>query len=164
MELSSLFLKLLLFGFFVSFSTPVFRIPDLITGKVIAVTDGDTIEILFAGKPMKVRLGHIDCPELKNHQPFGIAAKQFTSEMCFGQIVTIINQNQYDRYHRLIGVAINNKGINVNKALVVAGLAWHFKKYSADKAYASLEQIAKMQVVGLWRDKNPIPPWKWRHH
>ncbi len=138
-------------------------LPYKISGKVIAIKDGDTIEILFDGKPLKIRFAHIDCPELKKNQPFGKAAKQFTSTMCFGQMVTIENNNKFDRYRRLIGIVINEKGQNVNKELLIAGLAWHFKKYSADQTYAALENEARAKQVGLWADKNPIPPWKWRH-
>lgn len=42
-----------------------------ITGKVIHVIDGDTIEILYEGKPLRIRLNGIDCPE--KYQPFGTA-------------------------------------------------------------------------------------------
>ena len=45
------------------------------TGKVVGVTDGDTITVLAEGnKPYKVRLQHIDCPETR--QPFATKAKQ----------------------------------------------------------------------------------------
>jgi len=132
--------------------------------KVIGVKDGDTIEILLNGKPLTIRLAHIDCPELKKSQPFGKAAKQFTSAMCFGQTVSIANENKFDKYHRLIGIVINDKGQNVNQELLKAGLAWHFKKYSTDKEYAALEVKAQAIRIGLWADKNPIPPWEWRRH
>lgn len=139
-------------------------LPINFQGKVIAVKDGDTIEVLYLNNTIKIRLAHIDCPEVKMHQPFGQAAKQFTSSICFGQIVTVINQGKFDRYKRLIAVVINNKNENVNKALVKAGLAWHFLKYSADSSYAQLEVIARKNKVGLWADKNPTPPWLWRNH
>jgi micrococcal nuclease len=134
-----------------------------ITGKVIGVKDGDTIEVLFNGQPLTVRLEHIDCPELRKSQPFAKAAKQFTSAMCFGQVVTIINQKRYDRYKRLIGVVINTHGQNINKELLKAGLAWHFKKYSTDKAYADLQEYARLKQVGLWKERSPVAPWDWRN-
>ena len=133
-----------------------------LTGKVIAIKDGDTIEILFNGHPLTVRLEHIDCPELRKSQPFAKAAKQFTSAMCFGQVVTIINENKYDRYRRLIGVIINTHGENVNKELLKAGLAWHFKRYSTDNDYAELEEGARLKQIGLWKERTPVAPWDWR--
>ena len=41
------------------------------TGKVVGVTDGDTITVLAEGnKQYKVRLQHIDCPETR--PPFAL--------------------------------------------------------------------------------------------
>ncbi len=57
------------------------------SGRVIGVTDGDTIKVLHNGKAEKIRLHGIDCPE--KAQPFGTKAKQFTSEMVFGKDVTV---------------------------------------------------------------------------
>ena len=48
------------------------------TGKVVGVTDGDTITVLYQGnKQYKVRLQHIDCPE--TGQPFATKAKKNVS-------------------------------------------------------------------------------------
>jgi endonuclease YncB( thermonuclease family) len=132
-----------------------------IQGKVIKIKDGDTIDILFDGKPLTIRFAHVDCPEKK--QPFGTVAKQFTADKCFGQVVTIQNENKYDRNKRLIGVVINEQGENVNKELLKAGLAWHYKKYSTDESYSELEIIAREAKVGLWVDNNVVPPWDWRN-
>jgi micrococcal nuclease len=132
-----------------------------ITGKVISVKDGDTIKILYNGKALTIRLAHVDCPEKK--QPFGAAAKKFTSSKCYGQTVTVQHENKYDRNKRLIGVVINAKGENINTALVKTGLAWHFKKYSTQKEYAALENTARQNKTGLWADKNPVAPWEWRN-
>ncbi len=111
---------------------------------------------------MTIRFAHVDCPEIRKGQPFGQAAKKFTSELCFGQIVTVINEGKYDRYKRLIAVIINEENENVNKELVKAGLAWHFIKYSNDTSYDDLELTARQNKVGLWADENPTPPWDWR--
>lgn len=132
-----------------------------ISGKVIKVKDGDTIDILFNGKPLTIRLAHIDCPE--KAQPFGVAAKKFISDKCFGKVVIIQNESNYDRNGRLIGVVINEKGEILNKEIIKAGLAWHFKQFSSDEQYAELENFARQKKVGLWFDENPVPPWEWRH-
>jgi micrococcal nuclease len=125
----------------VSFSCSVSNkeLPTGIIGKVIRIKDGDTIEILYDGKPLIVRLAHVDCPEIKRNQPFGKAAKQFTSDLCFGDIVTVENENKFDRYDRLIGVIINSKCDTVNLELVKAGLAWHYKQYSSNTLYSETE-------------------------
>ena len=48
------------------------------TGRVIGVTDGDTITVLHNGKGERIRLHGIDCPEKR--QAFGKRAKQFTAQ------------------------------------------------------------------------------------
>ncbi len=131
-----------------------------IRGKVIGIKDGDTIDILYNEKKLTIRLAHIDCPEKK--QPFGAVAKKFMSEKCFGQAVIIEHNNKYDRNKRLIGEVINSSGENLNKELVKAGLAWHYKQYSSDTVYANLENEARKKRVGLWIEINATPPWKWR--
>ena len=135
--------------------------PDM-SGKVIGIVDGDTIDLLYNNKPLRIRLEHIDCPEIRKKQPYGAAAKKFTSDKCFGQMVSIKHRNQIDRNKRLIGEVINADGLNVNKALVKAGLAWHFLKYSSSQEYAALEKSARAMKVGLWKDPHPTPPWNWR--
>ena len=131
-----------------------------ISGKVIKVKDGDTIELLVDGKPVTVRLEHVDCPEKK--QPFGTAAKQFTAEKCFGKTVRLIHSNKYDRNGRLIGVVMTDSVTNLNKELVKQGYAWHFLKYSRDSSYSLLERTARKLKRGLWNDNHPVAPWEWR--
>ena len=62
----------------------------------------------------------------------------------------------------MISVIINSSGENINKELVKAGLAWHYKKYSTENEYAKLEIEARKNRVGLWSEGNPTPPWDWR--
>lgn len=129
----------------------------IFVAKVIRILDGDTMEILYQNNPIKIRLAHIDCPEKRKSQPFGNNAKIALSNLCFGQLVTVRSE-KIDRYRRLIAVVINNKNINVNQEMVKLGMAWHFKKYSKDSFYATLELAARKRKVGLWQDPNPTPP------
>lgn len=133
------------------------------SAKVIGISDGDTMEILYKKNRIKIRLAHIDSPEKRGTQPFGNQAKQTLSNLCFGKIVTI-QAEKYDRYRRLIAVVINDKGQNVNKQMLKQGMAWHYKKYSKDSDYSKLENEARKSRVGLWQDKAPIAPWLWREN
>ncbi len=136
--------------------------PTEFTAKVIAIKDGDSIEVFYEGKTISIRLADIDCPEIRRIQPFGKAAKKFTSFLCYGQLVKVQHTNTFDRYKRLIATIINAQNKNVNKELVVAGLAWHFKKYSTNADIAKLEITARVNKVGLWKDDYPVAPWEWR--
>lgn len=129
--------------------------------KVIRIIDGDTMEVLYDGKPLKIRLAHIDCPEKRGAQPFNSNAKKALSDLCFGQKVTLYSQ-EYDRYKRLIAVIINDKKQIVNQEMIKQGLAWHFKRYSKDPIYHQLELDARKNKIGIWQEPNPTPPWQWR--
>ncbi len=131
------------------------------SAKVIRIIDGDTLEVLYGELPVKLRLEHIDCPEKRGKQPFGNAAKQALSDLCFGQTVKI-EWSSKDRNGRYISVVFNENGLNINKEMVRIGMAWHFKRYSKDSSYAELENEARKNKVGLWKDPNPIAPWDWR--
>ena len=139
---------------------PLFLLPIKETGKVIAVKDGDTIDVLLSGKAQRIRLGHIDCPE--KNQPYGAKAKLYTSDKSFGKTVTVLHNRQYDRNKRLIAEIILTNGDTLNRELVKTGLAWHYKKYSGDTTYSMLEKGARIVKKGLWADKEPIAPWLWR--
>lgn len=143
--------------FFFSFSCNIST--EISGGKVVKIKDGDTIVILSDGKETTIRFADIDCPE--KNQPFGMKAKKFVSDLCFSKEVEIKNDGTKDRYGRLIGTVILNRTI-INKELVKAGLAWHFKKYSSDSSYSVLEKEARENHIGIWSQPNPIAPWDWR--
>lgn len=107
---------------------------------------------------VKIRLASIDCPERK--QPFSAVATKFISDAIFSRRVKVFVDSK-DRYGRSIG-RVYYDGKNVNKELLKAGLAWHFKRYSQDVKLQAMEDQARAEKVGLWKDKNPIPPWDWR--
>lgn len=131
------------------------------TAQVIRILDGDTMEVLFNDRPVRIRLSHIDCPEMRNRQPFSSRAKQALSALCYAQLV-VVYAGEYDFYGRLLAVIENEQKQIVNQELVRQGMAWHFKRYSSDATYADLEQEARENRVGLWKDPNPIAPWEWR--
>lgn len=43
----------------------------------------------------------------------------------------------------------------------VTGYAWNYK-YSRDKYYIKLQEKAKAEKKGLWKDSNAVDPWLWR--
>ena len=89
------------------------------SGKVVGVSDGDTITVLQNRTPIKVRLHGIDCPEIG--QDFGSRAKAFTSELVFGQVVKVVPRDT-DRYGRTVADVILADGRILNHELVRAGL------------------------------------------
>ena len=130
------------------------------TGKVVAISDGDTIRVMHNGVSERIRLWGIDCPEMK--QPFGTRAKQFTGDLAFGQVVTV-EVRDIDRYKRTVAEIILPDGRNLNQELVRAGLAWWYQRYARrETVLRDLEHEARNAKRGLWSDPNPVAPWDWR--
>ena len=138
---------------------------DILTGRVVKVTDGDTITVLDASKTQHtIRLAGIDAPERK--QPYGEASRKHLASLIAGQAVTV-NWKKLDKYRRIVGVITFN-GQDVNLEQIRNGYAWHYKAYEREQspadrqAYADAEREARAKRWGLWQDKNPMPPWEWR--
>lgn len=146
--------------------TSVVSRADEIQGKVVAISDGDTVTVLDAENHQhKIRLTGIDAPE--KAQAFGQASKRSLSDMVYERQVSV-EWSKRDRYGRFIGKISANQ-IDVCLEQVRRGMAWHYKQYQRDQspadrqAYAAAEDIARTNHVGLWRDAHPIPPWEFRH-
>ena len=83
-----------------------------LTGKVVAITDGDTLTVLDDAKVQhKIRLAGIDAPERK--QAFGARARQALGDMVFGNVVRV-DVIDVDRYKREAGrIFLGNRFINM---------------------------------------------------
>lgn len=127
-------------------------------GKVVAITDGDTLTVLVDKDQVKVRLDGIDAPERR--QAFGTQAREKLAELTFGKSVTV-EGNKKDRYGRTIGRVLVG-GQDASLAMLEAGLAWHYKAYSKDATLSRAEADARNALKGLWADPEPIAPWEFR--
>ncbi|MDD2933784.1 MAG: thermonuclease family protein [Methylotenera sp.] len=138
---------------------------DQLEGKVIKVTDGDTVNVLTSdNQTHRIRLSGIDAPEKK--QAFGNKSKQALADDIDGKTVTV-EYNKLDKYQRIVGkIMLDGKDINLHQ--IQRGLAWHYKKYQneqevADRSiYADAEYIAQRDKLGLWADTSSMPPWDFR--
>jgi len=133
---------------------------DQIKGKVVGISDGDTITILTDNmQRITIRLAQIDAPE--KSQAFGQKSKQLLSNLVFGKNV-IVDIETTDRYGRTVGTVFID-GLNINAEQIKQGMAWVYIKYAHDKNLYYLEEIAKNKKIGLWSDPYAIPPWEYRH-
>ena len=66
-----------------------------------------------------------------------------------------------DRYGRTLARVFVD-GADVNLAMVKAGMAWRFDKYSKDGAFQTAQEGAQRARRGLWADPAPVAPWEWR--
>ena len=133
---------------------------QVVSGKVVGVSDGDTITLLTSGnRSVKVRLDGIDAPE--SRQDFGQRSKQMASDLMFGKQVSVEVRDR-DRYGRTVGV-VSVGGVDVNRAMVSAGMAWWYRQYApGNRALELAESDARAAKRGLWSSPSPVPPWEFR--
>ena len=139
---------------------------EVLIGKVVGITDGDTITVLDAGKTEhKVRLMGIDAPEKK--QDFGNESKKALSYYIYQKEVTVEYKKQ-DRYKRKVGkVILDNQDICLQ--MVKDGMAWHYKDYEKEQSktdrdlYSQAELKARESRLGLWQDSKATAPSAFRH-
>lgn len=130
------------------------------TGRVVGVTDGDTVVVLVDKHERKVRLHGIDAPEQR--QDFGTRAKQFASDRAFGKTVRVEMQYR-DRYGRDVGIVHLEDGAILNHDLVQAGMAWWYERYAPDdQTLKRLHEEARDARRGLWSHPEPQAPWEFR--
>lgn len=131
-------------------------------GRVIAVTDGDTIivEKLVGGERVKIRLYGIDAPERK--QPAGETARGFLFDIALYHEVEV-EEKGLDRYGRMVAIIWLSPGKNLQAALLESGLAWVWPRYChACREWENLQETARQNQRGLWANPDAIPPWEWR--
>ncbi len=127
-------------------------------GKVVHISDGDTIRLLVGRDAVTIRLEGIDAPEFG--QPFGTTSKHALRDLV-DQKEVVVRTTGKDRYNRTLGVVFAGD-VNVNAKIVEDGWAWHYKVYNNDPALAKLEIAARAARRGLWADRNALAPWKFR--
>jgi endonuclease YncB( thermonuclease family) len=147
------------------FLTASLAIPAELRGVVVGIADGDTITVLDGGrKQHKIRLAGIDAPERK--QPFGQRSREHLANLAFRKAANL-DCYKTDQYKRQI-CRVWVEGADVALAQVRAGLAWHYKRFEKEQTeierttYATAEDGARASRIGLWQDKQPVPPWEYR--
>lgn len=138
------------------------------TGRVVGITDGDTITALIPRNAQyRIRLAGIDAPE--HNQAFGARSKQNLSRLVYGKNVTL-DCGKAESYGRLICKVTLHDGKDACLAQIKAGLAWNYKQFQNEqtpqdrKVYAAAEDAAREAHIGLWSQPHPTPPWDFRHH
>ena len=127
-------------------------------GRVLDVTDGDTVIVARGRGQVTVRLFGIDAPE--GDQPFGREATALLSQRVLGKVIDV-DMKDVDTYGRLVA-SISLESSDIGEELVRAGAAWHYVQYSDDARLAAAEREARAARRGLWKAPAPQPPWSFR--
>ena len=137
---------------------------DIYTGKVIYVTDGDTLTILVddgaTKTDYKIRLRHIDAPERK--QPWGAKATDELKKLVAGRVITAPCHSKH--WQRHVCDVVRDDGLDVQREMVAQGAAWVSYKYNARDDLWSVQRDAKDARRGLWAlpPEERIDPARWR--
>ncbi len=147
-------------AFFYATVSDVHSAKKVYQGKVIKVTDGDSINILHEGKPLRIRLAEIDAPE--RGQPFWEKSRKALADYVSGKEVTV-EEVDIDRYKRLVG-QVYVGDLWVNGALVRGGYAYVYPKYATSSRLYEFEREAKESKAGVWKlpENERVKPWEWR--
>jgi len=143
--------------FLFSFALPA----QALTGKVVGNPAGDILTVLPAG-PEKIAVSLYGIMTPGKDQPYFKEAMRFTADMVTSKIVDVevVKKNQSGR---LIGI-VRVGGRCLNEELIKAGWAWvarhHGDKTPPRSDWLEMEKMARESKIGLWHDKNPMPPWR----
>lgn len=136
-----------------------------LTGRVEKIHDGDTVILRTTDRQRyKIRLEGIDAPELD--QAFGQESKKHLSQLLDINSTHIkVVYERRDDYGRILGTLygsprVSKVPVNINGAMVTDGYAWVIRKYG--KEYIQMQEYARAQRLGLWKQPSPVPPWDWR--
>ena len=138
--------------------------PRAVAAAYVRVIDGDTLHV--DGK--NIRLTGIDAPELSQtcrdaqarEWPCGQAAKARLIELVSrGEVVC--TARGHDRYGRTLAVCSVRDIVDLGEALVRAGYAVNYRRYTSD--YLAAEHEARGARRGLWQGEFENPE-NWRRH
>lgn len=131
-------------------------------GYVAGVLDGDSFRVNKGKGVYEIRLYGIDSPEYGQFCWHG--ARGAARRLVLGKTVNIKPMGT-DRYGRIVAL-VWCQGQLVNSEMVRNGLAWVYLRYCRKQPFCNdmkiLEDAARKQGVGLWREKSPMAPWLWR--
>lgn len=140
------------------YNTNVEAEKNRIHGKVVHVSDGDTVTLKDEdGEKHKVRLNGIDAPEIG--QDYGDESRDFVKQLALNKSasVEVIGVDQYDRVLGILYIG----GINVNEELLSNGLAWQYR-FDKNSYYKQLVMDAKIKNLNIWSSSDPLDPYVWR--
>jgi len=130
-----------------------------IRGRCTRVSDGDTCTVQETdGTRFRIRLCAIDAPE--KDQPHGQEAKAALAALLLDKEV-VVTFRAVDRYGRILGT-VTVEGRDAAQEMLREGHAWHYGYFDSDPANSALQSEAEKAGKGLWKEKNPVPPWEYR--
>jgi endonuclease YncB( thermonuclease family) len=118
-----------------------------LSGRVVRVPNGDTIEVLHSNRAERTRCIGLDCPE--KGQAYGQKAKQAASSLVFGTEVTLQTFGK-DKYGPTIADVVLPDGTTVKRTPVKDGWCWWYRQCApGNTTRETLEAKARESKRGL---------------
>jgi micrococcal nuclease len=139
--------------------------PNIISGQVVRIIDGDNFDLLKDSKRVRCRIAEIDAPE--RNQPYGQNATDSLAKLLLNRPVVCLGLGRDLYLRRLVKVyQIDNQAVNLDSVLVSNGWAWSMKGWrrgSYDPNVDPNQVQAKLASRGLWQCNLPVLPSIWRN-
>ena len=136
-----------------------------LSGRVEAVSDGDSLILLVGLRHYAIKIAAIDAPE--RNQAWGAQSRTNLSRLAANQTAVADCYRIDPQGRHVCKLTVNT--IDIGLQQIRDGMAWWYRtdanKQTAEDqaAYGSAELMAKLKRLGLWRDTNPVPPWDFRN-
>lgn len=130
------------------------------SGVVVAVVDGDTIDVDTGSGAQRVRIIGIDTPEIgrggKTDECYAREAREILDELIIYRsdvkLITDPTQSDVDRYGRLLR-HVHHEGRSVALTLIEAGAGYEHTydaAYDGQEAHRAAQDAAERDGRGLW--------------
>jgi len=130
-----------------------------VAGKVTAVIDGDTVQILdIVNVTHEISLRCADAPELE--QDSGAASAAYLAGLISRKDVAV-ESGSAEPDGQVLGT-ITLRGADINFRMIRAGFAWHDNRDRCGSAWDTAQRRAQQSGRGLWANPAPVPPWDYR--
>jgi micrococcal nuclease len=131
-----------------------------INGRVVKVVDGDTCLVEDRdGRRHNVCLYGVDAPE--NGQPYWKEAREALSRRIYNKEVRFAPVETDSEGRACCNLYVGDRQINLDQ--VREGYGWHHTEHEPIREFAEAERVAREHHAGLWADRRPVEPWKYRH-
>jgi len=129
------------------------------SGVVVAVVDGDTIDVDTGAGAQRVRIIGIDTPEIGRNgavdECYAQEAREYVNDALYGRVVELysdLTQDDADRYGRLLRhVIVDDRSIA--EEAIAAGMGYEYTydaPYGGQDAHKAAQNAAAAAGAGLW--------------
>jgi len=125
--------------------------------QILKVVDGNILKVSTVDDDtFNVYLKGVDAPELG--QDYANEALSYLKKLVKDKNI-VIEYSGKDRWgNRLVNVTTKS-GKSINEMMIHNGYGWVDRFFVSQTNLIELQEIAKANNIGLWKQDNPLEPW-----